>query len=542
MRVYEFRKSLASQKLLRDKHIDEQAAVEFVRRFAKLRAEWPPVPSGRSAATTPQSIRAREDAYTALFDQSQFKGDDITIIARALLGDSADVYGRKLGTSLVFEASNAGNEFATIDIMSSAYNRSIRGLAELRDPRIAQARKHLETIGSAPAKVLCGRIAELEGNRNLAIQLWTDAMEDSQQAAREMGKSSSEGAMLAADRNTSSPWLDLANAYLESGHYHEAKWAIDIGCDLDDPTSHDDAASYYRYASRHGVSNSKWLYHISKAAASGLPKAMHELGCWYFQSRWPYLEDEVPDSLRPTPFDPYPPERGVIIEETEESAVFMTAAVPHTVEGRLKMALQWLEVAQGFNYAPSFLAAARIYLAETVDEDMATPSAAVNLSKARYRFKSKAEYDVEPETAPNVTAPPVRQVPNPLYGATTKDGHSIAADLIGEIFLADKACKVGLKYLGEQRRQQQQQENEKKSKQTPNVQSKQYPRSITKWLQHPISYSDFMDMSKGTLHDRATGTWDLLVEAKVICDQQNWSVEDHDGTLLYRPNLPPKRV
>lgn len=530
-REYAFRRSLANEKLLRNRHIGEEDAIALVMRFANLEARWAPRAAGRVSFATPQAQRKREDEYATLFKESGVEDEDITIIASALLRQEMHQHQRKIGAALLSEASNAGNEFATIRLMTTAYNQSFRDSTILRQPRIVQGRKNLEHIDSAPAKVLYGRLAKLEGKDNLAIRLWTEAMKDSVKTAREIGANNRQATLVsAAQRSTSSPWLDLADVFEKRGDYREAKWAIDIGCDLDDPTSHYHAALYYMNVDKHSTSSSKWLYHISKAAASGLPKAMHELGCWYLVSRWPYLEDEVPNSLRPSPFDAYPPERGVNIEETKESTIFPSAVFPNTVKGRLAMALQWLGLAQELYYAPSVLVMARIYLLKTVDEDLAMPEAALKLKKERYRYNSKAEYDAATAPDHNAMPPTVPQVPNPFHDPKI-DGLSIAFVLIRSIFFAAEASQIAPEYLGHAR----QQYNRQSAQEIP----KSYSSNHVIWLEYKASYPNFMDMKNGLIYDDSalTQTPDLLAEAKVICDEMNWEVRDDDGRLMYRPNL-----
>jgi hypothetical protein len=539
-RRHEFHKALAGEKILSDRDLKREDVDSFLARFEALDKQWPYTLHSGSRTRRPGETQDRDQAFARLFAESGFDDDDITIIGRALLTQSRDKDLRDLGTSLLFEASDAGNNSATIRVMSGAYNQVEENpslfTSLLQAPRLVRARQRLEQIDSAPAKVLHGRLAQMEGNGKLAAKLWTDAMEDSRRAAQELSAKSVRDALAeATDPNTSAPWSDLTTYHMTNGRYEEAKWAIDVGCQLDDPMSFYYAAWYHRadrQTEREIPTSSKWLYNISKAAASGQPRAMHELGCWYVLSRWPYLTDDVPDSMRPSPFDSYPPEEGVVIEQTVEGSVFATAAFPETAKGRILMADCWFSLAISLGFAPSCLASAMIHLMPTLDGNMAIPFAALNVTDKRYRYKDKAAYDAGiPSPDENTTDPLCKSVPNPLYGGQY-NGEFRAAYLIREIFFADAASKIKAAYV---------QQNKRRSKQVNPEASQQYPPSVTKWLQYHISFSDFMH--DGLLYDESDVSLDkddrtdLLTKAKRICDEQNWEIYDDDGGLLYRPNL-----
>ncbi|KAK3094283.1 hypothetical protein LTR53_019463, partial [Teratosphaeriaceae sp. CCFEE 6253] len=87
-----------------------------------------------------------------------------------------------------------------------------------------------------------------------------------------------------------------------------AKEAMEVGCRMDDPTSHYHAAELFKEHNEDGSARytSVWLYHMTKAAATGHPKAAHALAVFYSETVWKYIEDEPPDYLKPTPFDSYP--------------------------------------------------------------------------------------------------------------------------------------------------------------------------------------------------------------------------------------------
>lgn len=477
---------------------------------------------------------------------------------------------QKLGLELMLYLSFSGNEYASLYMMGAVYHRAQDRPGELQNIQFHRAKKHVFEIANRGdnqnAMVLAGKIAYLSDKREweYAVRLWTDALE-----APPMFDSNSSGKVhpvfQALVDVTSSPYNDLTFMYIERGEFDMVEDTIEIGCNQDDPISHYYAALRDKTFNTKSEDNelgqeqlvhkptSTWLYHISKAAASGYPRAMHELGCYYVKSYWPYLTDEPPDAVKPTPFDRYPPEHGrtepalisswsraiaaislgikmgdaegePALEEPRLSA-FQHAVVPHDVEGRLKMALAWLELAQNVMYAPSFLAAAQIHLTKEVWPDLAVPAEALQLRESRHKYANKSEYDA---ASLSEDALDIKKIPNPVFDNSPKEDNK-AYGLIQGIFTAADAAKRRHRWVVAR------QKGSEKRNFAQLLGS--MPLNNAVWFQHPDFYPLFMNEADGTLFDDQFDAKNssLLDSAKQICDEQQWDVYDPDDySLLYR--------
>ena len=455
-----------------------------------------------------------------------------------------------MGEEMMFHDSRKGNEYATLWLMALAYDINQDNTGVLQRPEFQRSREHLFTMAkkgnNRSAMVLAGKIAYLSGNRQHAKQLWDDALTAPQKLGLGMFDNKPSKMFGRLHRQTSSPYIELIEAYRTEGQTTKSKAMIDIGCKEDDPTSHyyaalDDKETNLTWDNKQTFT-SNWLYHLSKSAASGHAPAMHELGYYYAESFWPYLDDKVPDSVKPTPFDQYPPGLYKWITSGEsiwtkarvalgfgtptigapEHDVFHSAATPHTVEGRLRMALAWWELAQSLNYAPSFLAAARLYLLEKVDEDLAAPKDALQLRKGRYRFANEADFEARKHEKP----PDARQYPNPVYDGRPKEENK-AYHLVREIFDAAKAAEFRRNYVRGTR---------EKASQSFGEALRDRPEGVKQWFNHPDVFPEFMDGKEGVLYDKMFPEMDFLAEVKLICNKKGWQVFDRDDfSLVYQP-------
>ncbi|KAK3697260.1 hypothetical protein LTR37_017572 [Vermiconidia calcicola] len=526
--------------------------VEFLNEFRTL------------AQKTTVGISVNKQAYLDLVEQYDLTPFDIVMLAVGTLLRETDAELRRLGKVLLFSASRAGNSHATIRIMNHALLQSHDQPKVFHTSELEGPKAHLRQLASDGqeyrAMVLEGKIAYAMGNVDYAIQLWTDAMEAAVAASDEEKKQRVEGAwrgMWAGWDLTdlSAPWVELQNVHLLRRHYKKAKWAIDIGCEQDDPTSHYAAACSEKELDDNGqhIGTSTWLYHMTKAAASGYVKAMHELGVWYASSGWHYIEDEPPDHVKPTPFDRYPPDSKTteatslwskarsamglapLTQKNFKDNVFHTAAFPSTAHERLQMALQWLDIAMGFLYAPSFLVAARLRLEKTLWAKATAPEDAIELNDNRYEYASKADFEAGKRTqqpGPSIEQDP----PNPSYDQEQ------AKNLVREIFYAQAALETRAKLLRENERarrskklgaQSQMSEAPEYEWQMP----KETPAEVRKWYRYPEMRQQYMDDKQGILYDDALDI-NLIVEARKICENQRWDIyAEWDGGLLYRHGM-----
>jgi hypothetical protein len=345
----------------------------------------------------------------------------------------------------------------------------------------------------------------------------------------------------------------LSSVYYNRKDFANLKWAVDIGCEQDDPNSYFTAAQLEKDAS---TVKSGWFHHITKAATSGHVRAMHDLALWYAEFGWPFLEDEPPDDIKPTPFDRFP-RKTVLDPSPEQSAwqrlqttlglsppaevnavaqAFQSAAYPTTPQDRFGMALEWLKVAMAFNYAPSYLATAGLLLEKSLYSSAATPKEALELSDKRYTYASSADYYSNKKIERPVQSAEV-EIPNPYYNPEE------AKRLTREIFYAKFALES---YLHETRvfhnRQRKGKDSESLDTMFEGDFASDMGPNLKKWFRYPEVRELFMDDRTGRLIDKerkdAKGNeMDLVAEAKALCEEQKWDIYAEDGSLLYRHGL-----
>ena len=538
----------------------EDTALDFISEFAELSRRSPPKKTG--------GVGVDLTAFEKLMVDIGMSLADCMKISELLLrtGDEANRY---LGKRLLFTLSDRGTHNATLSIMNHAWQANKARPGTLKSSEIVHARKHLHKIAteeeSYRAMVLEGKIAYTLGEVDYAIQMWTQAMDAAVAAAEEGKPFRAIGLEAPDDRKAgvdmpelSSPWIELGTAYLLRRDYVNARWAISIGCDQDDPTSHYSAAlleKRYNESDQH-IGTSVWLYHMTKAAASGYPKAAHELGVWYGSNGWKYIEDEPPDHVKPTPFDSYPPDLDVKsaglslmdmarvflglvhrVQENPKEQVFHTAAFPFTPLDRYKMALEWLEVSMAFTYAPSYLFAARLLLEKTLWPDVAAPKEALELSDKRYTYASKANYEAgQPIKRPDPANDPApKEIKNPLYNP------DLAKSYVREVFYALAAQGARVRMLrGVQGLRQTGTYVEPTFDADELLKEDQMPESINpdvkKWFRFPEIREMYSDDVKRRLYDDSLEV-DLEVEARLMCEEQGWDIYAEDGGLLYKHGL-----
>jgi hypothetical protein len=361
----------------------------------------------------------------------------------------------------------ASSPTITLIILYRALLQKQDGVDTFSTPGVTRARRIAEQfikldIGDAEMKAywgclfncIEGKIEQSLGNMDRAIEFLTRAVE-----LEPIGKLEVHGMEVWQSFDIFAPWQYLAEVYktrvLAGGTAQDLlayQKYINHGCKKDDPVSHWQAAEYAKeYKDGHHVATSKWMYHCLKAAASGHLQAAYSLANFYRDNGWRYLEDDPPDEVKPTPFDHEPPEtapdipRGFFgdireflrriftdaagigkfprIEEQHE-ALFYTAVYPSTAEERIRLALEWLDVASDFNFAPAYLVKARIHLEKTLWIQATAPASALALSDTRYG-------KVEDGAADSEDGPK-----NPHHSI------SLAKDALREVF---RACRMGEK-------------------------------------------------------------------------------------------------
>ena len=510
-------------------------------------------PVGSGGIVDAQILRQIQNEY-------QYNDKTVAHIANLLRNLPLDDY-FFLGNALHYSAANAGNEWAIVVLADNAFH-SMKHLPDVfKYKQTARVRKRLEEIASEGknyrAAVLAGKILYEEGDRETGIRFLRLAMDGAVEASDQARRARISKSPLNVDSkdidgvltgsslaDLSAPWVELGAHYIGRKDWVNAKWAIEIGCQQDDPNSHLQASLFEKESN---AVRSGWFHHITKAATSGYVRAMHDLGLWYAQDGWPYLADEPPDDIKPTPFDRYPPtERRDPSEEpspwqrlsmslglsppiVEKPAAqsFHSAAYPTTPKERFNMALEWLKISMGFYYAPSYLATATLLLEKTMYAEAATPKEALKLSKTRYTYASKeAYYSNKPVDRPDRK---YKDVDNPFYNPEE------AKRLTREIFYAASALEF--------------QRHEARKKLTRKIGSMTEDTTyehdlagdmgwnLKKWFRYPEVRELFMNDRTGKLVDKERNDIDLLEDAKRICEEQQWDIYGEDGSLMYRHGM-----
>lgn len=527
-------------------------ALEFMNVFAEL--------AQTHRAKGRNIIGVQEEAMVRAMEEYQIQTMDGVHMAVMLLNDIKDEYVR-LGKQMLYTLARCGSSTAVFWILNNAIVQSKTRPKVLNAPELMPMRQRLEywaagNLSPFPAHhhfvnlVLQGKILYTLGDQDGAIEMWERSIPGAvyaSEAERPTGRRSDRDPGVEA---CFSPWVELTNAYLLKKDWRNARRVAEVGCRQDDPNSHYSMALLENARNEYGdhVATSAWLYHITKAAASGHVKAAHVLGNWYGSSGWKYIEDEPPDDMKPTPFDSYPPDADAQSSSTsfwdkfsrtinsrsspdkaQQHQLFLTAAFPDTAYGRFVMALQWLEVSMAVFYAPSYLLAARLLLEKTLWPAAEAPKNALDLTDDRYTYASKADYEagrpIEKRTSQ--AEQEIDELPNPGYDPVR------AKDLIREVLYAVQA----LEYL-KRRRAKLKSGRAKNSDIDEDYvfmgsQLDQWPMAIRKWFRFQEAREMYMDDQRGVLYDDELKL-DLGVTAKQICDEWGWDIYDEEGGLMYR--------
>ena len=417
---------------------------EFIEAFAVLCKDFKSRISPETAAT-----------FRAMVAHEKISEQDLVFLAILLMSHRGVKDDNYFGRKLMDISAAAGYTEASIRLVNAALvnARTIPGM--LRQAPVQTERGRLQKIARegthSRAMVLEGKVAYHLGDTDTAIKWWWQAMEGAVAKSEQIKAQRAAGIKPAGydisnmDRDDlSSPWIELIEAHYDRSlkgrkEWHLVEKAIDIGMKQDDPTAFYYAATYHKERDESGqhVPTNDWLYYMTKAAASGVPKAACELATFYHESGWKYIENEPPDHLKPTPFDTYPPAevttkstwdrvRQVFwpskadkdTEKTDKENIFHTAAWPPTPMQRYNLADMWLGVAIRATYAPAYLQAAKMFLEETLWSGAQAPQEALDLDPKRYLYASELELrdaqfanDVKKYELPEGTP----DLPNPGY-------------------------------------------------------------------------------------------------------------------------------
>lgn len=475
---------------------------------------------------------------------------------------------RQLGNQLIYSLSAAGYAEPTIRIMAHVFVSSETKPALLKTAQSATVRGQLQELAregnNFRAMVLEGKIAHQLGDKEYAIKLWWQAMDEAVAASDWIAAQHAVGnipepSMSRYDlTELSSPWIELAMALYDRAkpitdpddpryrpYWDEFKRVLDIGLERDDPTMYYYAATYYQEFDKDGNfrPTSTWLYCMTKAATSGIPVAAHELGKYYANSGWRYIEDEPPDHLKPTPFDTYPGPGALSTSwstlksiftktqpvpqyQSEHENLFHTATFPSTPQKRMEFAMRWLNVAISYQYAPAYLEKARFHLTETLWSAAQAPAEALNLDPKRYLYSSAEEkQECEWNDEAREWQPPenAQDPPNPYYSEES------AKECLREVFNAHSAVTVRENSIANSRQKSPSGRSEDSMSDFDRdirLDDKDRSTEVFKFWR----YNEVLQMWMGQARE-------LKRQAEGICDERGWDLWDERGALLYRHGI-----
>lgn len=516
-------------------------AADFLDAFSALfKTNKPPV----GAAAPP--------GFKQLVEVSGLTEKDLIFLSLLLVQNKYDDGDRYWGRRLLDSLSAAGYAEATLRIVNNALIQAPTNPAVLKQAAVAIERGRLQAIARkgehVRAMVLEGKICYFLGDSETAIQWWWRAVEGSVARSQSIIASLKAGEKPQLDvastdlSDLSTPWIELIEAHFDRSlkqgrnEWDKCEEAIKIGMAQDDPTAFYYAATYYkqRHADGTHLPTSDWLYYMTKAAASSVPKAAYELGVYYAESGWKYLENEPPDHVKPTPFDTYPgPDsngslwssiKSLFASSNDEQIkngddMFHTGAWPSTPQDRLQVALNWLGIAAYHTYAPAYLYQAKLLIQETLWAGAQAPDEALNLHPERYLYNSKDAFleaqfagDVKTyEPAENAQDPPnprydlekaklsIRQVMYAVAAVRNRQGimNRLSHANGGKGTTWDDVDMVEMRTI--------------------------FHDEVLKFNEN----SDVFDMWK----DEATA---MYKEAAAICDHMKWDLYTHEGGLMYK--------
>ncbi|KAK5133202.1 hypothetical protein LTR08_008037 [Meristemomyces frigidus] len=535
--------------------------------------------------------------FLQMAEEAGLSQGDITRLVYVLLRSYVDD-NRELGKKMLLTLSSVGNQEATVRILSHALldtqARTKRSKLEgnLKSSEVLYARGRLREIAregvNYRAMVLEGKIAYELGDDGYAIQMWEQAMgaavEASEFEARTVAADKSDGIESGRLRELryqrghdlaelSTPWIELTMIHYERyAHYwqrneiglalaeiEKARKANQIGCEQDDPTSHYHAAEFFKEVNADGsmLHTSSWLYHMTKAGATGHVMAAYKLAEYYAYSGWKFIEDEPPDHVKPTAFDSYPaPEqdgkdkkglfnvvrRTLGLETAAEKAevqkpplsgkdaMFHLATFPATPSDRLLLAVRWLEFAVSYFYAPAFLLAAKIHLEKDLWGQAYAPASALQLMPQRYTYASKEDFEAG---RPIERAEGEKEVVRPDEPSLGYDPVEAKHFLI-HIFYAAQAIRFRTHYLAKFERVIARKQVKGESAEFW-IGEAQIPDTVASPVRAFLKYTNVREMWESDVDE-------MEAEAMEICEREGWDMWDEKGGLVYRHGLGGKSM
>lgn len=368
--------------------------------------------------------------------------------------------------------------------------------------------------------VLDGKLAERKGDPELAISLYEKAAEgfsDPEEVKRmsQAPKTTPDGTPDGIKQKIvldelSSPWMELGILNLRRGNRTKALEAYMLGIELGDPMAHQMVARLDFQFSRGEYSN-EWLYHTTKAAASGHFKAAYSLGEYYANTKAPpppheqapsNTNTETSTTEAPSPFSETLSRLRTFfttffLQEEQsaspEATIAHHAAAVSSPHARIQLASSWFLRSAEQAYLPAALALARLHARRFVlpEHNLTAP-----LPQYSKDFK-KDDIEILRAIYRDRKSGKTPQIPNPLY-------HPVDAQAcLGTIFRTSGIIKA----------------------------ARENARSKLEFRTQAGFFAQYPDV----LEDYEHGLDDLLDEAKGLADEIGIdAVDPREGTVLYR--------
>ncbi|OQO13572.1 hypothetical protein B0A48_01801 [Cryoendolithus antarcticus] len=490
--------------------------------------------------------------FAALLETTKIAQKDVLFLSFMLQASHVKKE-KPYGQKLLLLLSSLGYEEATVQLLYQVLLVSKDNPQTLKAATYSRSRGHLQRLAreglNVRAMVLEGMIARFQGDQESAIKLWWSVLEDPVRldyVTKIRPNPKETDAYNASLQHLATPWIELITIHFERVQrglkdVDLLERALKIGMEQDDPVAFYWAASYREqsYANGDLRPTSEWLYLMTKAAASGVPKAAHELGRYYWTSGWKYIEDEPPAHIKPTPFDSFKPDEATMsaspsapstLRPADADQFFHTATYPSTPEQRAQLAMDWLRVAIDAMYAPSYLLMAEIANTRQLWAGAQAPAAALALSPERCTYASEVEYnnavyDCEEGEDRLVTythtGDPEDDPPNPFYSLEAAKSHLV------NVFRACKAVDFKAYSLKQA---------------AAAAATRSNAVNEDDWAQDTGRAQDKPEFLKFYQDDGVYDSWagevsGLRVEAQAMCEKEAWTLYDETGGLVYRAGI-----
>ena len=277
---------------------------------------------------------------------------------------------KAIAWDLVCCLSRSDHADSTIAVMATLLRVSRTRPHVMDTPEARANREILKTLareGNFQAMTLEGLLAVRARDSKSAISWFNKAMGGAVQYSRQPStiRQMNSSAAWRLDE-VMAPWLDLAMQYTEQGNYKKMQETYDIGKGVDDPTAYYLSAVVARHQQR--TYSLPWFHDMSKAAATGHPRAAMELADFY--ADWsvellPTLVSSKNSSNFVSEFLAAMFQRSIETPNATKDIEFY-AAFTSTPLSRTEMAMDWLAISANYGIAAAYERKARVHISKWI--------------------------------------------------------------------------------------------------------------------------------------------------------------------------------